>query len=653
MTILVLLVRRESSIKPLDETSGILKDFTTSIENQLNHEVKIIRCDNGTEFKNYEINQFYEIKGIKREFSNARTPQQNGVAERKNRTLIEAARNMLADLLLPIPFWAKAVNTAYYVQNMVLVSKPHNKTPYELLIGRTPIISCMRPFGCLVTILNTLDHLGKFNGKADEGFLVGYSIYSKAFRVYNSRTRKVEKNLHVNFFENKPNVTGSGPEWLFDIDSLTNSMNYQPVSAGNRTNGNACSDINSDAGQAGKEKVLDQEYILLPLLSTCSYVPSSHEEDESSPKDDAGKNPTVNVTSNKDGTFQRTNDEWDFSTPITVNAASSSFSHPAALDDYSKMPNLEYTGIFNDAYDDRDEGVEADYNNLETVEPKKATQALDDESWLSLLYVKNGDVTYDEVFASVARIEAISVKSASTPMETHKPLSKDADGTDVDVHLYRSMISSLMYSTSSRLDIMFAVCAYSRFQVQPKVSHMHAVKRIFRYLKVQPTLGLWYPKDSPLELIAYSDSDYAGASLDRKSITGGCQFLGSRLISWQCKKQTSVANSTIEVEYIAASNCCGQVLWLQNQLLDYGYNFMQTKIHVDNESAICVVKILVCHSKTKHIEIRHHFIRYSYEKRLIEMEKIHTNYNVVDILTKAFDVTRFQFLIASIGLLNP
>ncbi|GKA15153.1 hypothetical protein Tco_0694900 [Tanacetum coccineum] len=151
-----------------------------------------------------------------------------------------------------------------------------------------------------------------------------------------------------------------------------------------------------------------------------------------------------------------------------------------------------------------------------------------------------------------------------------------------------------------------------------------------------------------MDLIAYSDSDYAGASIDRKSTTGGCQFLGCRLISWQCKKQTIVANSTTEAEYIAASNCYGQILWLQIQLLDYGYNFMKTKIHMDNESAICVVKNLVYHSKTKHIEIRHHFIRYFYEKKLIEMVKIYTDYNVVDILTKAFDVTRFQFLIASI-----
>ncbi|GJT98434.1 putative ribonuclease H-like domain-containing protein [Tanacetum coccineum] len=153
-----------------------------------------------------------------------------------------------------------------------------------------------------------------------------------------------------------------------------------------------------------------------------------------------------------------------------------------------------------------------------------------------------------------------SVKTASTPMETSKPLMKDENAEDVDVHLYRSMIGSLMYLTSSRPDIMFVVCACARFQVTPKVLHLHAVKRIFRYLKGQPKLGLWYPKDSPFDLEAYTDSDYAGASLDRKSTTGGCQFLGSRLISWQCKKQTVVANSTTEAEYVAASSCCGQAL---------------------------------------------------------------------------------------------
>ncbi|GJW74394.1 retrovirus-related pol polyprotein from transposon TNT 1-94 [Tanacetum coccineum] len=166
---------------------------------------------------------------------------------------------MLADSLLPTTFWAEAVNTACYLQNRVLVTKPHNKTPYELLHGRPPSISFMRPFGCPVTILNTLDPLGKFDRKGNKGFLVGYSINSKAFRVFNTRTRKVEENLHITFLENKPYVAGSGPDWLFDINLLINSMNYELVTTGNQTNRNACIKDNIDA-------VPTQHYILLPFF---------------------------------------------------------------------------------------------------------------------------------------------------------------------------------------------------------------------------------------------------------------------------------------------------------------------------------------------------------------------------------------------------
>ncbi|GJV72883.1 putative ribonuclease H-like domain-containing protein, partial [Tanacetum coccineum] len=228
-----------------DETSGILKTFIRQIENQLNQKVKIIRSDNGTEFKNRVMLEFCGEKGIKQEFSNARTPQQNGVAERMNRTLIEAARTMLADSHLPTTFWAEAVNTACYTFNRVRVTKPQNKTPYELLFGHKPILSYIRPFGCHVTILNTLSPLGKFDGKSDEGFLVGYSVNSKAFRVYNLVTKRVEVNLHVNFLEEKPNVQGIGHRWMFDLDYLTDSMNYIPVS------------VHNQANPAGSKEVID------------------------------------------------------------------------------------------------------------------------------------------------------------------------------------------------------------------------------------------------------------------------------------------------------------------------------------------------------------------------------------------------------------
>ncbi|GJZ76650.1 putative ribonuclease H-like domain-containing protein [Tanacetum coccineum] len=252
-----------------DETSEILKRFIKEIENLVDKKVKIIRSDNGTEFKNKVMDDFCREKGIKREYSVARTPQQNGVAERRNRTLIEAARTMLADSKLPTTFWAEAVSTACYVQNRVLVVKPHNKTPYELFRGFKPALSFMRPFGCHVTILNTLDSLGKFDGKSDEGFFVGYSLSSKAFRVYNTRTKRVEENLHIGFLENKPMIEGTGPKWLFDIDSLTQSMNYVPVSAGTVSN-----------ISAGTSEVNSQECIVMPIWKDPSYFDSPTENVE-------------------------------------------------------------------------------------------------------------------------------------------------------------------------------------------------------------------------------------------------------------------------------------------------------------------------------------------------------------------------------------
>ncbi|GJT48181.1 putative ribonuclease H-like domain-containing protein [Tanacetum coccineum] len=266
-------------LRTKDKTSAILNDFIRQIENQLNKKVKTIRSDNGTEFKNKDVIEFCGLKGIKREYSNARTPQQNGVAERKNMTLIEAARTMLADSFLPNTFWAEAVSTACYVLNRVLVTKPHNKTPYELLTGKIPIISYIRPFGCHVTILNTIDHLGKFAGKSDEGFLVGYSLQSKAFRVYNLETKRVEENLHITFLENKPNVAGKGPTWLFDLDYLTDSMNYHPVSSENQANlhagqqeanQNAGTEEIIDAGDSDKEDESAQDCFVLPIWPSYS-----------------------------------------------------------------------------------------------------------------------------------------------------------------------------------------------------------------------------------------------------------------------------------------------------------------------------------------------------------------------------------------------
>ncbi|GJX57419.1 hypothetical protein Tco_0287316 [Tanacetum coccineum] len=480
----------------------------------------------------------------------------------------------------------------------------------------------MRPCGCLVTILNTLDPLGKFNGKSDEGFFVGYSINSKAFRVFNTRSRKVGENLHITFLENKPNVARSRPDWLFDIDLLTNSMNYEPVTTGNQTNKNAGIKDNT------------QQYILLPLLyhspqsskdavaddagKKTNEEPANEGERNDQEKEGGASNKEDDqnvqdfraaldnlLVQQKEGYANNTN--RDSTVSPSVSTAGQSFTNADDLPTDPRMPDLEdttdllNTSIFSGAYDDEDVGAEADLNNLETtmnVSPISTTRIYRDHlkdqiigdinsttqtrrmtkisEELAMVYVD--DIIFGSTKTSLciefeglmhkkfqmsymggARfLLRVAVKTASTPIETNKALLKDKEGEDVDVYLYRSMIRSLMYLTASRLDIMFAVCACARFQVTPKTPHLHAVKRILRYLKGQSKLGLWYPRDSLFDLEAFSDSDYAGASLDRKSIIGGCQFLSKRLISWQCKKKTIVANSTIEAEYVAPANCHGQ-----------------------------------------------------------------------------------------------
>ncbi|GKA35478.1 putative ribonuclease H-like domain-containing protein [Tanacetum coccineum] len=218
-------IGQTGELLPLPPVASICKDLWL-LENLVDHKVKVIRCDNGTEFKNREMNLFCDMKGILRQFSIAITPQQNIVVERRNKTLIEAARTMLANSKLPTTFWAEAVSSHCYVQNRVLVVKPHNKTPYELFHGRTPTLCFMRPFGCPITILNTIDHLGIFDGKAHKG---------------------------------------SGPDWLFDIDAITRIMNYEPIVAGTQSNGFVGTKGSDNAGHARKETKPVKDYILLPF----------------------------------------------------------------------------------------------------------------------------------------------------------------------------------------------------------------------------------------------------------------------------------------------------------------------------------------------------------------------------------------------------
>ncbi|GJV41396.1 retrovirus-related pol polyprotein from transposon TNT 1-94 [Tanacetum coccineum] len=367
-----------------DETSGILKSFITGIENLVDHKVKVIRCDNGTEFKNREMNQLCEKKGILRQFSVARTPQQNGVAERRNRTLIVAVRTMLADSKLSTTFWAEAVNTACYVQNRVLVVKPHNKTSYELKNGRTPTLNFMRPFGCPVTIFNTIDHLGKFDGKADEGFIVGYSLNSKAFRVFNSRTRIVEENFHIRFSENTPNVARSGPDWLFDIDALTRTMSYEPIVAGTQSNDFA--DDGSKPSSDDGKKVDDD--------------PRKDSECNDQEKED-NVNSTNNVNAASTNEVNAANDE-DVGAEADMNNLDTTIqvSPILTIRIHKDHPLDQVIGDLQSATQTRRMS-----NNLEkhgfVKEPKKVIHALKDPSWIEAMQAELLQFKLQEVWTLV------------------------------------------------------------------------------------------------------------------------------------------------------------------------------------------------------------------------------------------------------------
>ncbi|GJU33788.1 ribonuclease H-like domain-containing protein [Tanacetum coccineum] len=506
-------------LRTKDETSEILKDFIRQIENQLNQKVKTIRCDNGTEFKNRDFIEFYGSKGIKREYSNARTPQQNGVAERKNRTLIEAARTMLADSFLPNTFWAEAVSTACYV------------------------------------------------------FLIGLKRQEKDANDAAEALRK---------------------EFAQQTEDLL---------------------LQAGAAKPSSTNIVNTASTPVSTASTDSDLPNPDQDDSEIPAlEDFIKPPTNGIFTNSSYDEGAVADFTNLETVVNVSPIPTSrinSFHPStlilgdpqsAVQTRSKVTKSSGAHAFVSYVQKQRRNNHKDFQHclfacfLSQNEPKKISEALEDESWVDAMqeellqfkiqkvYRNKKDergvvvrnkarlvaqghrqeegIDYDEVFAPMARIEAIRIFLA-----------------------FSSYMGFIVY----RMDVNSAFL-YGKIdeEVTPKTSHLSVVKRIFR-----------------------------------------------RLISWQCKKQTIVATSTTKAEYVAAANCCGHVLWIQNQMLDYGFNFMNTKIYIDNESTICIIKNLVYHSKTKHIAIRHHFIRDAYEKKLIQVLKIHTDDNVVDLLTKA------------------
>nr|GEU44007.1 hypothetical protein [Tanacetum cinerariifolium] len=492
---------------------------------------------------------------------------------------------------------SKPASSVSHLLQRVLVTKPHKKTPYELLLGRTPSIGFLRPFGCPVTIRNTLDPLGKFDGKANEGFLVGYSINNKPFRVFNSRTRIVQETLHINFLENKPNVVGSGPKWLFDIDTLTQSMNYQPVVTENQPNHSVGIKETLDASKVRKETKYAQQYMLLPLWFTGLQDPQNTDADDAF---------DVKENENK------------------VHVSPSSSDKTKKHDEKAKREakGKRHVDLSTGVKDLRDEFEEFSVNNTNRVNaasaPVTAVGPNPTNSTNSFNAASPSDnaeegIDYEEVFAPVARIKAIwlflayasfigfmvyqmDVKSSflygtiKEEVYVCQPLGfEDHDYPDkvyVDDIIFGSTNKELCNAFEKLIKDKFQMSSIGELTFFLGLHVKQKNDRIFisqdKYVaEILKKFGLTNsksastpidtekpllkdPDDYPFNLVAYFDSDYVGASLDRKSITGGCQFLGCRLISWQCKKQTVVATSSIETEYVAAASCCAQVLWIQN-----------------------------------------------------------------------------------------
>ena len=273
---------------------------------------------------------------------------------------------------------------------------------------------------------------------------------------------------------------------------------------------------------------------------------------------------------------------------------------------------------------------------------------------LQVKQLKEGTFIHQEKYTKdiLKKFKMDECKPIKTPMATNGHLDLDVDGKPVDQSLYRSMIGSLLYLTASRPDIMFSVCLCARFQANPKESHLSTVNRILRYLKHTTSIGLWYPKGASLDLLGYSDSDFAGSRVDRKSTSGGCHLLGRSLVSWSSKKQNSVALSTAEAEYIAAGACCAQILYMKQTLLDFGVKLDRIPLLCDNESAVKIAKNPVQHSRTKHIDIRHHFLRDHEAKGDISLQGVRSEEQLADIFTKPLDESTFVRLRSELNVLD-
>nr|GEY86594.1 hypothetical protein [Tanacetum cinerariifolium] len=610
---------------------------------------------------------FCKMKGIKREFSVPRTPQQNGIAERKNRTLIKAARTMLVDLLLPIPFWDEVVNTACYVQNRVLVTKPQNKTPYELSLGKTPSIGFMRPFGYHVTILNTLDPLGKFDGKVDEGFLVGYSVSSKAFRVFNNAAfevkeheiekKKPKSEVYVSPSSSaqtrkhndktKKEAKGKSPvessigyrnlsaEFEDFSDNNINEVNaadslvlaVRQISTNSTNTFSAVGPSNAVVSLThGKSSCIDTSQYLddpnMPELEDITY--SDDEEDVATQTRSMSR-----VAQDQGGLSQINND--DFHTciftcflsqekPKRVHQALKDLSWIESMQDELLQFKMQKVLILVDLpRGKRAIGTKWVFRNKKD---KRGIVVMNKARLVTQGHTQEEGINYEEVFAPVARIEAIrlflayasfigfmvyqmDVKSAFLygTIKEEVYVCQPSGFEDLDYHDKRGKIDQTLFIKRQKGDILLVqiyvddiifgstnkdLCKAFEKLMKDKFQ-MSSMGELTFFLGLQVKQnpdGIFISQDKYvaeiLRKFSLIDGKSASTPIDTekpllKDLDGDDVDV---LISWQCKKQTVVATSSIEAEYVAAASCCAQVLSIQNRLLDYGMIAYLTKSYV-------------------------------------------------------------------------
>nr|GEV05197.1 ribonuclease H-like domain-containing protein [Tanacetum cinerariifolium] len=487
-----------------DETPEILKNFIAGIENQMDHKVKIIRCDNGTEFKNRIMNESCEMKDIRREFSVARTPQQKNGNQTNGNAGLKSSKDEVAD--------------DAGKKNQEEALRKQCEQEFKRLFGQGEAAN--------TNITNRLNTVSS-----------PVNAINSSFTTEDPGRERAQRNEFESMFGQDKDANGNKMFTPFSAAGSTyvNLGGSIPINVATLPN----ADLPTDPFMHDLEDTTD-------LQDTRIFSGAYNDEVKV-------RNKARLVAQ---GYTQEEGIDYDevFAPVARIEAIRLFLAYALFMGFIVYQMDVKsaflYGIIEEEVYVCQLPGFEDLYF------PDKIMQK-DDEIYIS----------QDKHVANILKKFDFSyVKTTSTPIETNKALLKDEEVEDVDAHLYRSMIGSLIYLTAFRLDIIFAVCACARFHVTPKVSHLNAMKRIFRYLKGQPKLGLWYPRDSSFDLEAFSDSDYVRASLDRKSTTRGCQFLGKRPILWQCKKQIVVANSTTKAEYVTAANCCGQAYTFYCQL---------------------------------------------------------------------------------------